>query len=172
MSGDCFLKKTQELNEGIIQELRVELGTEKALFERFILDYIVIQLYAEFESDFNNIIQNAIGATNLFSQGYIDFLLHKDKKLHRGLKKEPMKDFLTIVLKEKEVESFFGSRWNIYSNFVSFRHTVAHDCDEESYTRKKDILILNMGNIQTLISELQAMLVTLKNACEEIGNAS
>jgi hypothetical protein len=165
MSGDDFLKKAQTMNTYTINELRGKLGTDEAMFDELVIDYIVVQLYAEFESDFKKIIEIAIETEKPFLKNYVSFV---NKKIHPGLGENRIKQFVEIFLQQQKVEKFIGVKeWKIYSDFIDFRNHIAHACEDSEYKSKKDKLKANINDIEDLIKNLQQILFKLKHACEE-----
>ena len=141
-----------------VLEIEKNLTSYQVAFKNFSLDYLVITFYADFEKELNLLIEEKLKAGGDFSKNYSLFLKKRFKQLHGGIRKDTFKDLVENVF-EKEID-YSEKDWQIYSSFISFRHSIAHD---DSYDTAKTDLQANInGDISKVLFVLEKYIKILQ----------
>ena len=145
----------------LVDDVEQEIKNKKNEFDNIKLDFIVILLYANFVKEIDNIIINKLKSKNNFHKNYINFLHKQNQKMHRGISKKHFKALLEDIFNVERSKIISDHDWNIFCNFMEFRHSIAHCLP--NYQSNKNNLIQNIGNTETLINVFENILTSLDN---------
>lgn len=160
-----LLKNTKDWHKVLIDiEQEIKDNTEE--FNDIKIDFLAISLYANFERDLSNIINEHLlnGEINNCVQNYINYIKAGNKVLHRGSSKDDINKLLKKVF-NKSLENLLPDEKEriIYSDFIEFRHSIAHWKSEQDYNSKKQKLLSNITNSEHLLQIIDKLLTEIKN---------
>lgn len=159
-----LLKNIKFQNE-TLKEIEKEIQESTIEFNNIKLDFLVIILYANFERDLSNLINEHIlkDNTNIYCQNYINYVNPKNQNAHRGIGKDNIKELIKKVFNKSLNELITEDELKIYDCFIQFRHSIAHWQSDEFYTTKKRDLLLNIKTTDELIAIIEKILNAVKD---------
>lgn len=162
---ESLLKNTKDWHKVLIDiEQEIKDNTEE--YNNIKIDFLSISLYANFERDLSNIINSHLvnGEINNCVQNYINYIKAGNRVLYRGSSKEDINKLLKKVF-NTSLEDLLPSEneRTIYSDFVEFRHSIAHWKNEQDYKSKKQNLLSNINNSEHLIQIIEKLLNKIKD---------
>lgn len=124
----------------------------KSYLETITYDYMITQIYAEFEEEINKILREYLYSDNILTNNYLNY----QKKLHRGLE---ISD-ITSILRDLKVigkgEVLCSDKISTtHHQFLDIRHKLTHTIHKERTTDLKiEDIVTNTKKILEQLSEV------------------